>query len=204
MTVCSASLSAEITGAALTKFGRAPRTCTMGWSINFPSVHRNRLRSPAVFETTRHRAKVIVYPAGLAWRQLRDDPRRAGRLAVRLALRNAPGRLRRRLGRTRLGALAKPRPRDPRREAADLRVMLAQPVPARLDQADPGQATSGPPRVLHLVTNALPRTNAGYTVRTHQIALAQRAAGLEPHVVTRLGYPLAQGVADTRPTVNID
>src|SRR5918999_990291 len=125
MTVCSASLSAEITGAALTKFGRAPRTCTMGWSINFPSVHRNRLRSPAVFETKRHRAKVIVYPAGLAWRQLRDDPRRAGRLAVRLALRNAPGRLRRRLGRTRLGTFTTPRPRDPHREAVDLRALLA-------------------------------------------------------------------------------
>jgi glycosyltransferase involved in cell wall biosynthesis len=77
--------------------------------------------------------------------------------------------------------------------------------PANVDRAraaGTGLATSGP-AVLHLVTNALPRTNAGYTVRTHEIALTQRAAGLEPHVVTRLGYPLAQGIADTRPAVSV-
>ena len=182
-----------------------------------------------MFETKRHRAKVIVYPAGLAWRQLRDDPRRAGRLAVRLALRNAPGRLRRRLGRTRLGALTTPRPRDPRREAADLRVLLELRSPlggTRLGKTPTGvsrshretatgerrpvETVTGERRpgerfpVLHLVTNALPCTNAGYTVRTHQIALAQLAAGLRPHVVTRLGYPLAQGVADARPTVRYE
>jgi glycosyltransferase involved in cell wall biosynthesis len=186
----------------------------MGWSINFPSVHRNRLRSPAVLETTRHRAKIIVYPAGLAWRQLRDDPRRAGRLAVRLALRHAPGRLRRRLGRTRLGALTTPRPRDPHREAIDLRALLELHSPPGGDHSAAGGGEQRPagadgaitPRlpVLHLVTNALPCTNAGYTVRTHQIALAQLAAGLRPHVVTRLGYPLAQGIADTRPRVRVD
>jgi glycosyltransferase involved in cell wall biosynthesis len=202
----------------------------------------------------------MVYPAGLAWRQLRDDPRRAGRLALRLALRRAPARL----GRTRLGELAKPRPRDPRREAADLRALLAlhdrpageRPRPQIMTPPAAGTPAAGPPTtetsstetstakgaagpaeapsaeegatggagrgeersavagsagadpggatVLHLVTNALPCTNAGYTVRTHQIALAQRAAGLRPHVVTRLGYPLAQGIADTRPTVRVE
>jgi glycosyltransferase involved in cell wall biosynthesis len=166
-----------------------------------------------VLKITRHRAKLVVYPAGLAWRQLRDDPRRAGRLALRLALRRAPGRLGRRLGRTRLGALTTPRPRDPGREAVDLRALLALQIPPG-DAGAEGQAraaaggTDGAsmPRfpVLHLVTNALPRTNAGYTVRTHQIALAQLAAGLAPHVVTRLGYPLAQGIADSRPTVRVD
>nr|WP_255429701.1 glycosyltransferase family 4 protein [Streptomonospora sp. PA3] len=59
-------------------------------------------------------------------------------------------------------------------------------------------------RVLHLVTNALPHTNAGYTQRTHRIALGQRAAGLEPHVVTRAGYPLTKGVPDTRRRVEVD
>src|SRR5262249_52255886 len=59
-------------------------------------------------------------------------------------------------------------------------------------------------RVLQLVTNALPRTNAGYTVRTHKIALAQRELGLDPHVATRLGYPAAQGMADVRPCVEVD
>lgn len=52
-----------------------------GCQHNFPSVHRGRLRSPAV------PLKKPVYLAGLAWRQVRDDPRRAARLAVRLAAR---------------------------------------------------------------------------------------------------------------------
>ncbi|GAA4914226.1 glycosyltransferase family 4 protein [Streptomonospora salina] len=59
-------------------------------------------------------------------------------------------------------------------------------------------------RVLHLVTNALPHTNAGYTQRTHRISQGQLAAGLEPHVVTRAGYPLTKGIPDTRPRVEVD
>jgi glycosyltransferase involved in cell wall biosynthesis len=153
---------------------------------------------------TRHRAKLVVYPTGLAWRQVRDDPARALRLAVRLILRGAPGPVRRRLA-----ALAVPRPRDPGLESADLRALLDT-APGRdlavvrgdgpakaLDRAVEG-------RVLQLVTNALPRTNAGYTVRTHKIALAQRELGLDPHIVTRLGYPLAQGMADVRSRVDVD
>jgi glycosyltransferase involved in cell wall biosynthesis len=48
-------------------------------------------------------------------------------------------------------------------------------------------------RVLHVVSNALPEVQAGYTIRTHGIVTAQRAAGLEPHVVTRLGFPVDSG-----------
>jgi glycosyltransferase involved in cell wall biosynthesis len=55
-----------------------------------------------------------------------------------------------------------------------------------------------PGRVLHLVTDALPTTNAGYTVRTQQISVAQRQAGLDPHVVTKAGFPVAQGHLDGR------
>jgi len=51
-------------------------------------------------------------------------------------------------------------------------------------------------RVLHLVTNSLPHKSAGYTVRTHEIALAQRRLGLDPHVVTRFGFPVQQGAFD--------
>ncbi|WP_193517441.1 glycosyltransferase family 4 protein [Nocardiopsis kunsanensis] len=64
--------------------------------------------------------------------------------------------------------------------------------------------TGEPPRVLHLVTNALPHTNAGYTQRTHRIAVAQRERGIDAHVVTRAGYPLNKGVADPRPLVTLD
>lgn len=46
-----------------------------------------------------------------------------------------------------------------------------------------------PGRVLHVVTNSLPCTQAGYTVRTQRILAAQRAAGLDAHAVTFAGYP---------------
>ena len=61
-----------------------------------------------------------------------------------------------------------------------------------------------PGRVLHLVTDALPTTSAGYTIRTHEIALAQREAGLDPHVATRAGYPVTQGRIDGRRLVELD
>jgi glycosyltransferase involved in cell wall biosynthesis len=61
-----------------------------------------------------------------------------------------------------------------------------------------------PGRVLHLVTDALPVTSAGYTIRTHEIALAQREAGLDPHVVTKTGYPVTQGRIDGRRLVVLD
>jgi len=59
-------------------------------------------------------------------------------------------------------------------------------------------------RVLHLVTDDLPATSAGYTIRTHEIAVAQRAAGLDPHVATRCGYPVTQGKLDGRRLVVLD
>ena len=61
-----------------------------------------------------------------------------------------------------------------------------------------------PGRVLHLVTDALPTTNAGYTVRTQRIAAAQREAGLDPHVVTKAGFPVAQGHLDGRRVAAVD
>ena len=65
-------------------------------------------------------------------------------------------------------------------------------------------ATAEKGRVLHVVTDALPSTSAGYTVRTQEIALAQRAAGLDPHVVTRIGFPVTAGAIDGRATVTVD
>lgn len=61
-----------------------------------------------------------------------------------------------------------------------------------------------PGRVLHLVTNALPYTQAGYTVRTHRIVTAQRDAALDPHVVTSWGWPMLQGHTDAEPYEEID
>ena len=65
-------------------------------------------------------------------------------------------------------------------------------------------ATAEIGRVLHIVTDALPSTSAGYTVRTQEIALAQQAAGLDPHVVTRIGFPVTAGAIDGRKTVAVD
>jgi glycosyltransferase involved in cell wall biosynthesis len=49
-------------------------------------------------------------------------------------------------------------------------------------------------RVLHFVGHSAPHSQVGYTVRTHSLARAQLEAGLEPHVVTRLGFPWDDGV----------
>jgi glycosyltransferase involved in cell wall biosynthesis len=65
-------------------------------------------------------------------------------------------------------------------------------------------APGGGPRILHIVTDALPSTSAGYTIRTQEIALAQRAAGLDPHVTTRIGFPVTAGAIDGRATVSVD
>lgn len=137
---------------------------------------------------------MIFFSVALGLRHVRDDPRRAVRLALRLVLRVAP-----RPVRARFTVRAAPR----RDETGALRALLAaasvQPtvrparVPDRRDEV-----------ILHFVTNALPATQAGYTVRTHRIVTAQRRLGLDPHVVTRIGHPLAQGVADARPSTTVD
>ncbi len=119
-------------------------------------------------------------------------------------------------------------PPGPRRSAAEYRAALAtgRAVPAPLSVSPdhhgitltrgaptrpndtvnargPGPGAGGP-RILHLVTNALPHTNAGYTQRTHRIAVAQIEAGMDVHVVTRAGYPLTKGVPDPRTLVDVD
>jgi glycosyltransferase involved in cell wall biosynthesis len=122
-----------------------------------------------------------VLTARLAWRE--------GRLSdVAAALDAAPGR-QARLLRAMLRAERRARSRGwpPVRPVG--------PVPIR-------RRVTG--RVLHIVTNALPSTSAGYTVRTHQIAVAQRAAGMDPHVMTECGFPVAQGRLDARRTVDLD
>jgi glycosyltransferase involved in cell wall biosynthesis len=61
-----------------------------------------------------------------------------------------------------------------------------------------------PGRVLHIVTDALPSVSAGYTVRTQEIAVAQRAAGLDPRAVTRIGFPVTAGKIDGRRVAAVD
>lgn len=52
--------------------------------------------------------------------------------------------------------------------------------------------------VLHVLTNSLPHTQSGYTIRSHNVLLAQREAGLAVEAVTRPGYPLVTGSIDAQ------
>lgn len=61
-----------------------------------------------------------------------------------------------------------------------------------------------PGRILHLLTNSLPHKRAGYTVRSHSVALSQRQVGLEPHLVTRAGFPQMQGIINPTNYETID
>ena len=50
-------------------------------------------------------------------------------------------------------------------------------------------------RILHVLKSAAPHRWSGFTIRTLQDLRAQRSAGLEPIVVTKLGWPREAGLA---------
>ena len=130
-----------------------------------------------------------VLAARLAWRE--------GRLTDAIeALDRAPGLRARRL-RTRLTA-----ERSVLLPAPGKSMIMASSGQIRPLSGHDHEATPG--RVLHLVNDALPSASAGYTIRTHEIVLAQRAAGLDPHVATRCGFPVTLGTLDGRRLVTLD
>jgi glycosyltransferase involved in cell wall biosynthesis len=150
-----------------------------------------------------------VLAARLAWRE--------GRLTEALrALDSAPGRSARRLRATltaEQALLASPTPAQSMIVSSFGQIApisahdheTGSPGAGRTGRAGrAGSAPHVPGRVLHLVNDALPATSAGYTIRTHEIALAQREAGLDPHVATRAGYPVTQGRFDGRRLVDLD
>jgi len=144
-----------------------------------------------------------VLAARLAWRE--------GRLTEALrALDGAPAASARRLRRTLQAEqilLAQPQLAP---QSAESMIVASSgqvlPVSGHDHEMGRGGRLAGPVagRVLHLVTDALPTTSAGYTIRTHEIVLAQRAAGLDPHVVTRCGFPVTTGKLDGRRLVVLD
>jgi glycosyltransferase involved in cell wall biosynthesis len=130
--------------------------------------------------------RALTLAASIAWRHVTSDPARAVLLARRLLDRN------------------------PRRVAAASRAAVRPPAMPAVSSAgsagSPAAAVKARDirRILHIVTDALPSTSAGYTIRTHDIARAQREAGLDPHVVTAAGFPVTQGVLDGRRLVTLD
>jgi glycosyltransferase involved in cell wall biosynthesis len=145
--------------------------------------------------------------AAAALARLADDDRARPVLAARLAwregrltdaietLEHAPGLRARRL-RTRLTAERAVLQGDP--------MIVNSSGQIQSISVHDHESTRTKGRVLHLVNDALPTTNAGYTIRTHEIVLAQKAAGLDPHVVTRCGFPVTQGTLDGRRLVTLD
>ena len=129
-----------------------------------------------------------------------DDPARPV-LAARLAWRE--GRLT-----DALQALEGPRRKGAQRRLRTMIMASSGPIAAipghDHEPTGPAHQNRTPGRILHLVNDALPATSAGYTIRTHEIALAQRQNGLDPHVVTRVAYPVTQGQLDGRRLVTLD
>lgn len=48
-------------------------------------------------------------------------------------------------------------------------------------------------RVLFYLTNSLPDTQSGYTIRSHMTLKSIHAEGVDAHAITRLGYPIVVG-----------
>ncbi len=91
---------------------------------------------------------------------------------------------------------------------ADHRAPDHRPAGTRAPGPRPAEAPAAGRRpgidVLHLVTNALPEVQAGYTVRTQGIAVAQRRAGRDAQVATRLGFPVSVGVLSARAEAEVE
>lgn len=66
---------------------------------------------------------------------------------------------------------------------------LTPPAPKTPSPASTGSEVA----VLHLLTNSLPATQSGYTLRSHRLLSALADAGVKITAVTRLGYPVMVG-----------
>jgi hypothetical protein len=72
-------------------------------------------------------------------------------------------------------------------------------LPAQITTALRGEcAGTSDLRVLHLLTNSVPHTQSGYTLRSHSVLRALTAEGIHAVATTRVGYPQSVGVFDSR------
>jgi PEP-CTERM/exosortase A-associated glycosyltransferase len=86
--------------------------------------------------------------------------------------------------------------------AGEVHVLTGEWTPPRVRRPRRFRPVRG--RILHVVGQSLPHAQVGYTIRTQHITRAQLEVGLEPHVVTRLGFPWDQGVTDTGELEEVD
>lgn len=84
-----------------------------------------------------------------------------------------------------------------RSERALLEPAAGPGVPVTGPQAPEAASEPAPPqelRVLHLLTNSLPHTQSGYSLRSHRILTALREQGVRSVALTRTGYPVMVGL----------
>jgi glycosyltransferase involved in cell wall biosynthesis len=211
---------------ALTALEASPaRLAAFSLAVDQPTVARSALARLSEQNEARPRlAARLAYREGRLTDAVRElDGARGWRSArLRKSLQAEldmlePGRLRMPEARSRgLGAAFSPQPQgpNPSHSAGDAALSAASPRGGDTGGQRPpvteGAGGSSSPRgkqsgrVLHLVTDALPSTSAGYTIRTQEIALAQRAVGMDPHVSTRIGFPVTAGAIDGRAAVSVD
>ena len=72
------------------------------------------------------------------------------------------------------------------------------------DEAGPPPRPTAPLAVLHHLTNSLPHTQSGYTLRSHAVLTAQRDAGVRVEATTRAGYPVTIGSLGAREVDVVD
>lgn len=65
-------------------------------------------------------------------------------------------------------------------------------------------SNTGELAVLHLLTNSLPATQSGYTLRSHRLLSALVDAGVKITAVTRVGYPVMVGGLLAKGTTQVD
>lgn len=77
-------------------------------------------------------------------------------------------------------------------------------VPAEQVTATPHRPAGEELRVLHLITNSLPHTQSGYSLRTHRILSALAERGIRSIALSRTGYPVMVGKMFAEDTDLID